>query len=204
MLTMLAAEPPSPTANELIHTALQANALADVRVEVTAIEGLDGRCTPSSAEAPVAVRNSGRLPVRLNGLKRDGSACEVWAWAHVRAWSHAWVTRKAVKAGESLDGSIELQNAELLANRSMATALSGDAVAARDLQEKTMLEASMVRRPGPGIGQQINVVLRIGALEVAQVATSIGCAHNRICARLMNGTRVEGEWSQGRLVVMAP
>ncbi len=160
-------------------------------------------CLVSRAEAAKSITASGHVAVHLFGRDASGRDCEGWAWATVHVFSRVLVTSRAVREGEPLEGAVRTDTREALEGRNALVELPGKAVAARSLPAgQALLESD--QRTGPRPGDTLDVVIRVGAVEVEQVGHAVPCVRGRTCAVLPSGKRVEGNYQKGRLLVEAP
>lgn len=199
-----AQRPPDVAAPALVQRAVAAAAAPGLRAEVLDWRpAVETRCEPERAEAIRLVTASGQVPLRVEGRDPRGARCEGWGWARVRAVAPALRASRAIRAGEPLAGAVALGEAEVVAGRRAVAELPGDAVAARPIAAGAPLEAAAIRT-GPPPGAPVTVVVRAGALAVAQPGRAVACGRERACAVLPSGRRVEGRVQDGALWVEAP
>ncbi|MEN9798012.1 MAG: hypothetical protein RL653_1708, partial [Pseudomonadota bacterium] len=73
-------------------------------------------------------------------------------------------------------------------------AVPADAVAARPLSAGEALTAAALSLAGPRAGERVDVVVRMGTLELKQPGVVVPCPGSRLCARLPTGRKVEGRY----------
>jgi hypothetical protein len=118
----------------------------------------------------------------------------------VRLVGTVLVASKAVAAGAPLRDAVAPQERELRSGRAPLSRLPDDAVAGRAIAAGQVLEERDLR-VGPVLGDEVTVVLRLGAVKVEQVGRAVPCSHGRACAQMPSGKRVEGSWQGGRIHV---
>ncbi len=171
--------------------------IADFRPELVA------RCTVTRAELPAPLVGSGRIAVRLTGTLQDGGPCDGWGWAVVRVLAPVLVAQRAVSVGSPLVDAVTPREREILPGRTPLSRLPADAVAGRPLAAGQVLDERDLRS-GPGLGDAVTVLIRLGGLRVEQVGRAVPCSRGHACAQMPSGKRVEGAWSGGRILVEAP
>lgn len=175
--------------------------LPEARVEASDFRPeLPQGCTVIAAELPGPLTTSGRIPVRLSGSLPDGERCSGWGWVVARLVAPALVASRAIPAGTPLEGAVTRQERELRAGQSPVFPLPAGAVAGRAISAGQVLEERDLR-VGPVLGQDVTVLLRLGAIRVEQVGRAVPCARGRACAQMPSGKRVEGTWQGGRIHV---
>jgi len=196
---MLAAAPPGPMVRAALERAL---AVPGARLEVLSIQapGDDG-CAVESAEALGMVRGSGRATVRLTGRMASGAGCASAVFAAVRVTAPAWVLTRPVRTGEPLAGAARLEEREVRPGHLPVATLSAETTVARPLAGGTVLEAEHLAPAGPAPGAEVEVVVNARGLVLQQSGRAVPCSRGRACALLPSGTRVEGSWTDGRLLV---
>lgn len=191
----------APTA---VEQAVAAATAPGLRAEVLEYRpAVETGCAPERAEALREVAASGQVALRVEGRDAGGARCEGWGWARVRAVAPALRATRAVRAGEALAGAVSLGEAEVIAGRRALAELPEGAVAARPLSAGAPVESGALRT-GPTPGAALTVVVRAGALAVAQPGRAVACGRERACAVLPSGRRVEGRLQDGALWVEAP
>ena len=143
---------------------------------------------------------SGRIPIRLSGSLPDGERCGGWGWVMARLFAPALVASRALPAGAPFKGAVTQQERELRTEQLPLVQLPADAVSARAIAAGQVLEERDLR-VGPVLGQDVTVLLRLGAIRVEQVGRAVPCARGRACAQMPSGKRVEGTWQGGRIHV---
>jgi hypothetical protein len=202
-------------ADPALMAAVSAALVAAATVPDARIEGLSvdrprnacGAAVPERVEIPRPVDGSARLAVKLIGPARGAAPpCETWGWARFRLLAPVPVAGRAVRAGEPLAGATRLDEREIKAGHPPAdlASLEAGATADRTLVPGQMVEADMVRAPGPRPGDPVKVVLVAGALAIEQTGRSVPCARNHNCAVLPSGKHVDGAFVDGRLLVQMP
>lgn len=171
--------------------------IADFRPELVA------RCTVIRAELPAPLAGSGRIAVRLTGTLPEGGPCDGWGWAVVRVLAPVLVAHRAVPVGSPLLDAVAPGERELLPGRTPLSRLPAGAVAGRPLAAGQVLDDRDLRS-GPGLGDAVTVLIRLGGLRVEQVGRAVPCSRGHACAQMPSGKRVEGTWRDGRLLVEAP
>lgn len=193
IVTLLLAATPAA----LAQPALQSKGL---RVEVIDTHvGVEKGCAITRLIPDEAPRASGVVGLGVEGTDARGARCSGRGWARVRVFAPVWVTTRAVRSGESLDGAVVRVEKELGANLSPLPAVAVGALARTSLAKGLVLEPRHVRDAGPGAGEHVLVVVELGAVRLEQDGVLVSCA--RPCARLANGRRVEGALVDGKLVV---
>ncbi|MBL8918646.1 MAG: hypothetical protein JNJ54_07300 [Myxococcaceae bacterium] len=183
----------------LVIEAIQASSDVSHRVEVVESHlGLPSGCVPRRVLVDDAARASGVLGLGVEGTSTRGR-CEGRGWARVRVFAPAWVTTRALKGGERLEGAISQVERERGSAAAPLTELDPGALAATSLAKGLVLEARHVRGSGPGPGDRVSVIVEHGEIQLEQDGVLVACA--KTCARLGNGHRVEGELVNGKLKV---
>lgn len=165
-------------------------------------EGVTGTmsgCTAQRASVASAAQRSGRVSVRVDGIRADGSPCAAFVAAHVRVYEELIVAAADIAEGDLVDARLRVDRVERTgASRGLVrSALPRQARAARSLPAGTVLRASDVV-VGPSVGATLRVVARAGAIRVeqqAQVTTcpsQAGSSPTLVCATLRGGKRVSG------------
>ncbi|MES1172622.1 MAG: hypothetical protein ABUL77_05255 [Bacteroidota bacterium] len=200
-------------AEETLRSPVLADALSaaatvpGARVEIVALDRSAGDCVTSGpaarAEVPRPIEGSGRFAVKLTGARPGGAACETWAWARVRVFAPVTVAERAIRAGEDLAGATRVEEREIKAGHVPAVMTAG-AVADRALGAGQVIEADVVRAPGPRPGEPVKVLIVAGALVVEQIGRAVSCGRGATCAVLPSGKHVEGTLVDGRLLVRTP
>ena len=113
------------------------------------------------------------------------------------------VTTRPVRTGEPLRAATVIAERELRGQGALAT-LAEDAVAARPLSEGQIVDSTASRRQGAAPGERVKVRVVTGALQVEQAGQIVACGPDRTCAVLPSGRHVEGQFSEGVLLVVAP
>lgn len=195
-----AALPPAP----VVEAFEKAVPLPGARVEIADFHPeLAARCAVIRAELPAPLAGSGRIAVRLSGTLPEGGPCDGWGWAVVRVLAPVLVAQRPVPVGSLLLDAVAPRERELLPGRTPLSRLPADAVAGRPLAAGQVLDERDLRS-GPGVGDAVTVLIRLGGLRVEQVGRAIPCSRGRACAQMPSGKRVEGAWRDGRLLVEAP
>jgi hypothetical protein len=158
------------------------------RVELTAWDA-PTRCKGEFVSAPFDA--SGRVPVRVRG-----KSCQAWGWATVRVYLPIATLTRDVKPNETVDGAWTVT--ELEPTGAALTNAPKGATATRWLRKGQRLTPTDLR-VGPRPGTPITVRLVSGALSLEQRGTIVNCTG--ICAALPSGKKVEGQLSDGVLVV---
>lgn len=203
MLAALATVLLAVAPGDLVRAALErALALPGAQLEVLSIQApRDTGCTLESAEAMGLVNGSGRVTVRLTGRNASGAGCASAAFAAVRVTAPAWVLTRTVRTGEPVAGAARREDHELRPGHLPLATLSPGATAARPLAVGTVLEADHLAPDGPAPGTEVQVVVNARGLVLRQSGRAVPCSRGRACALLPSGTRVEGSWTDGRLLV---
>ena len=158
----------------------------------------DGPATRMEAARPID--GSGRVALKLTGVKASGRPCEVWAWARVKVYADVPVARRAIRAGEELGDAVRSEEREIKPGHVPAT-LTPASIAERALGAGQMIEADAVRAPGPRPGESVKVAIVSGTLFIEQTARVVSCGRGRVCAVLPSGKHIEGTLENGRLKV---
>jgi flagella basal body P-ring formation protein FlgA len=157
-------------------------------------------CTVIAAELSGPLTTSGRIPVRLSGSLPGGERCSGWGWVMARLLAPALVASRALPAGTPLEGAVTPQEREVRTGQLPVLQLPAGAVAGRAIAAGQVLEERDLR-VGPVLGQDVTVLLRLGAIRVEQIGRAVPCARGRACAQMPSGKRVEGTWQGGRIHV---
>jgi hypothetical protein len=146
---------------------------------------------------PSRVLGSGRVAVRYHG-----NHCEGWAWVKLKVTVQRLAARKALKAGDLIDGATELVSSDLRPGDDGLETIPQGARAASDIPAGAMLTADRVRI-GPAPGASIEVLIQAGAIAVEESGTVVRCSGRgeKVCASLPTGRRVSGHLDDGRLLV---
>lgn len=193
-----AAEIPAPVA-AAVEGAVPAELGA--RLEILAWKQSRPECIATAASVERAITGSGRYAVKLTG-QAGKSACDAWGWVQLRLFAPAFITTRAVRAGEPLEGAVKESEKEVRAGRAPAQVGAG-AKAGRHLGAGQLVEATHLDAGAPGTGESIKVVVQAGALSVSQNGRAVPCGRGRVCAVLPSGKHVEGRLEAGVLVVEA-
>ena len=121
----------------------------------------------------------------------------------MRLFGQLWVTRQPIAAGAPLADSVGRVEREITLGADPVE-IEGGEIAAQSLAAGRVLEAGLIRRPGPTAGGRVSVVLQWGGLRVQEVGSLVSCSGGRSCARLPSGKQVEGVLSGDRLLVESP
>jgi hypothetical protein len=181
---MLSATPPLP----LVQAVADA-APAGLRAEVTSFQGKLGACRPLRASLRSGLDGSGRYAVRV-----EGSGCGAWGWAEVKVYGRTAVAVRPVARGERLEGAVAWVERPVRRGEQRLDAVPADAVAARPLSAGEALTAAALSLAGPRAGERVDVVVRMGTLELKQPGVVVPCPGSRLCARLPTGRKVEGRY----------
>ncbi|MBM4379201.1 MAG: hypothetical protein FJ086_07865 [Deltaproteobacteria bacterium] len=181
---LLAAAPPAP----LVRAVAEA-APAGLRAEVTSFDGRLGSCRPLRASLKSTLEGSGRYAARV-----DGNSCGAWGWAEVKVYGRAAVALRALQRGDPLDGAVQYLERPVRRGEQRVEAVAEGAVAARAISAGEPLTPAALSLAGPLPGERVEVVVRMGALEVKQPAVVVPCVGIRLCARLPSGRKVEGRY----------
>jgi hypothetical protein len=203
MLTVNAAEGAEPVSPPIVLALEQALSFPGARIDSAAEERSTARvCTAREASVPRPVDGSGRVAVKVAGVK-GGAPCEVWTWVRVRVTADVPIAKRPVRAGEPIADAVTTEARELRAGATPARIVPG-AVATRNLAAGQVVLADAVGAQTLRPGERVKVVVVSGALSVEQAARSIPCTRGRSCAVLPSGKQVEGDLVDGRLVVALP
>jgi len=165
--------------------------------------GSSADCRATSAELLRPIDGSGRVAVKVTGRSAHGKSCDAWTWVRVRVVARVAVAARALVAGDRLDGATVIEERELRVGH--APALIGPAsVVARAVGAGQVIEAALVSEPMLRPGQTVKVVIVSGSLVIEQTGRAAPCVRGRSCATLASGKLVEGELSDGKLMVQAP
>ena len=167
------------------------------RLEILAWKQSRPECVATAASVERAITGSGRYAVKLTG-----KGCDAWGWVNLRLYAPAFVTTRAVRAGEPLEGAVKESEKEVRSGRAPAQVGAG-AKAGRHLGAGQLIEATHLDAGAPGTGESIKVVVQAGALSVSQNGRAVPCGRGRVCAVLPSGKHVEGRLEAGVLVVEA-
>jgi hypothetical protein len=198
-----ATPPAAATAAQAVDAAL---AVPGARAEVVEVRATAGAsCPMARVEALRPVTGSGEVPLRFTGTGDDGRACQGFGWARVHVTAAGLVAARTVRAGEPLADAVAPGEIELRPGRPPPLgALPPGARAARTLAAGAPVLGDDVRA-GPGPGEPITVVVRIGGgLEITQDGRAIPCTRGHACAVLPGGRRVEGRFEDGHLLLESP
>lgn len=160
-------------------------------------------CHPARWSALRPVAASGQAALRFTGATEAGTPCVGYAWAPVRVLAPAATASRAVRAGEPLEGAVQVSELEVRPGQRPVADLPPGAVAVRDLKAGTPIDESALR-VGPAPGSPVAVLVRAGALTIEQPGRAIPCPRGLACALLPSGRRVEGRMAGGRLLVEIP
>ncbi len=181
--------------------------ISGARVDVVALDRPAGDCVTTGAaalmEASRPIDGSGRVAVKLTGLRPAGSACEIWAWARVRVFAQVPIAAHAIRAGETLMPAVRTEEREIKSGHVPAV-LTDTSTAARAVGVGQIIEAGTVSADVPRAGQPIKVLIVSGALVVEQIGRAVPCGRGSACAILPSGKHVEGTFADGRLTVQLP
>jgi hypothetical protein len=185
---------------EALHAA--APRLAD-RVAILSYRAeIPSACNVDGAEVIGGLAGSGQTILRLQGTQ-GGLACEGWATVQLRLFGHLWVTRQPIAAGAPIAEAVGRVEREIVPGLKPVE-LSGSEIASQSLAAGRLLEAGLVRRPGPTPGARVSVVLQWGGLKIQQVGSLVSCPGDLSCARLSSGKQVQGVLSGSQLLVESP
>lgn len=197
----------APEAPAFVVSALEAAVTAPgAHVRVTSYNAhVPPGCRATRAEIGWPVERGGRVMIRLvsDGDAAAGKACVGWASADVKLLGLVAVTTRPVRAGERLDGAVEMVEREL-PPRGGLTSVPRDALAARALAAGVVLDPAVVRIPGANPGDAVRIQVTAGALRIEQPGRLIACGNGRTCAALPSGRHVEGVLQDGVLLVEMP
>lgn len=199
LLGVSGATPPAAVV-EALHAA--APRFAD-RVAILSYRAeLPSACKVDGAEVVGGLVGSGQASVRLQGTQA-GLACEGWATVQLRLFGHLWVTRQPIAAGAPVAEAVGRIEREIVPGLQPAE-LSGGEIAAQALAAGRLLEAGLVRRPGPTPGARVSVVLQWGGLKIQEAGSLVSCPGDLSCARLPSGKQVQGVLNGSQLLVESP
>lgn len=185
--------------------AIQSAAGPGVRVEAQDFRiPSDPGCRVKAAVLDHRLTRSELLAVRIKGTHADGEACEVTGWVRLRAYRAVLVTANKIEAGQPLAPSVHSEEREWKGGLPPVVQLPEGAVAARPLMAGTPLALSSIREAGPNNGATVRVLLRHGPIELEAEGRAVPCIKGHACALLASGRRVEGVWSDGRIVWEVP
>lgn len=194
---LLAAAPAAPP---VVERALrEAVALPGARLELVSFTP-HGACEAQQAEvAPLSA--SGTVAVRLQGRTAGGRPCAAAAFAQVRLFGPAWTAVRTLAVGQPLEGATQQADRELRAGHPPAATIPAGAVAARPIPAGAVVEEGHLLDPAWAPGAPVRVVVRAGAIALAQQGRLVPCAAGRACAVLPSGRRVEGRRGEGELLL---
>ena len=180
------------------------------RVEILAVDPPTADCQLASPfgrgdmgfEVPSAVEGSGRVAVKLTGVRAGGAECHLWLWARVRITAEVPIARRVIRAGDSLAEAVTFEVREIHPGHSPAAICEG-CVADRFVGAGQVVESAAVRAPGLQSGEPVKVVLVSGSLLAEQNGRAISCGRGQ-CAVLPSGKHVQGTLVDGRLMVRVP
>jgi len=181
---LLAAAPPAP----LVQAVAEA-APPGLRAVVTSFDGRLGNCRPLRASLRSALEGSGRYAVRV-----DGNGCGAWGWAEVKLYGKSAVALRALQRGEPLDGAVHYVERPVRRGEQRVESVAEGTVAARAISAGEPLTPAALSLAGLLPGERVEVVVRMGSLELKQPAVVVPCAGSRLCARLPSGRKVEGRY----------
>jgi hypothetical protein len=181
---LLAAAPPAPVVRAVAEAAP-----TGLRAEVTSFDGRLGSCRPLRASLKSTLEGSGRYAVRV-----DGNGCGAWGWAEVKVYGRTAVALRALQRGDSLDGAVQYLERPVRRGEQRVEVVAEGSVAARAISAGELLTPAALSVAGPLPGERVEVVVRMGALELKQPAVVVPCNGSRLCARLPSGRKVEGRY----------
>ena len=191
-----AGQPLPAAVDQALATAL---AVPGARLDVRSYQPASSvNCPVTQASLEQVVEGSGRYPVKVSGR-----GCAGWAWVELKVFANVLVTTRAVRAGENLEGAAVSQDREVRPGRQPAANVTG-AKAARPLTRGQLIEKEHVEQAGPPVGAPVKVIVRAGALSIAQNGRIVSCGRGRTCAVMPSGKHVEGLIVEGQLIVEAP
>lgn len=197
----------APPSRALVEALSSALTIPGARADVVSLEQTGGDCRTDGphmrVEAPRPIDGSGRVALKLTGVRAGGRSCEVWAWARIKVFADVPVARRAVRAGEVLADAVRTEEREIKPGHVPAI-LTTTSVAERSVGVGQMIEAEAVRAPGPRPGELVKVLILSGALAVEQTGRVVPCGRGRVCAVLPSGKHLEGTFQDGRLKVELP
>lgn len=194
----------SPTLKAALASAVT---IPGARADVVSLDKVGSDCRTDGAstrmEAARPIDGSGRVALKLTGVRSSGRPCEVWAWARVQVFAEVPVARRAIRAGEGLADAVRIEEREIKPGHIPAT-VTPASIAERALGAGQMIEAEAVRAPGPRAGESVKVVIVSGSLAIEQVGRVVPCGRGHVCAVLPSGKHIEGTLVDGRLKVELP
>lgn len=195
---LLAAAPAAPP---VVERALrEAVALPGARLELVSFTP-HGACEAQEAEVAQPISASGTVAVRLLGRSPGGRPCAGAGFAQVRLFGPAWIAVRTLAVGQPLEGAAQQADRELRAGHPPAAAIPPGAVAARPIPAGAVVEEGHLLDPAWAPGASVRVVVRAGAVALAQEGRLVPCAAGRACAILPSGRRVEGRRAEGELLL---
>lgn len=144
---------------------------------------------------------SGRITLKVAGITPI-KHCEGTASVQVRAFAPVAVSMRALNAGDSLDGAVELIEQEVARNKHPLREIPSGMTAVHPVRAGVVVDASDVRQERPQLGTSIQVVIRSGGLSIEQTGRVASCDRDQVCAQLPTGKRVAGRMVSGHLEVM--
>jgi hypothetical protein len=194
----------SPALQEALASAVT---IPGARADVLSLEKTGGDCVTGGPatrmEAARPIDGSGRVALKLTGVRPSGRPCEVWAWARIKVFADVPVARRAIRAGEGLADAVRTEEREIKPGHIPAT-VTPASIADRALGAGQMIEAEAVRTPGPRPGESVKVTIVSGSLAIEQTGRVVSCGRGRVCAVLPSGKHIEGTLENGRLKVELP
>lgn len=204
ILTVTPADGAESAGPALVDAIERAVSISGARVDSASEEKPVARTCPSrEVIVPRAVDGSGRIAVKIVGVKAGGVPCEVWTWVRVRLVADVAVTRRAVRSGDSMADAVVMQTREVMPGRPPAQLQPG-AVATRAIAAGAVVESDAVAAATVRPGDTVKILVVSGSLAVEQTGRATPCARGRSCAQLPSGKHVEGDLINGRLVVALP
>jgi hypothetical protein len=199
--------PASPASPELQAALASALTIPGARADIVSLEKTGGDCVTDGPttrmEAARPIDGSGRVALKLTGVRSTGRSCEVWAWARIKVFAAVPVARRAIRAGEGLADAVRTEEREIKPGHVPAT-VTAASIAERSLGAGQMIEAEAVRAPGPRAGETVKVLIVSGALVIEQLGRVVSCGRGHVCAVLPSGKHIEGTLENGRLKVDLP
>ena len=157
-------------------------------------------CMLKQVELPSAVAVSGRLVLKVAG-ESPIKHCEGTAWVDVRAYARVAVAMRALNAGDSLDGAVELIEQEVPRSKHPLREIPSGMAAVHPVRAGVVVDISDVRQERPQLGASIQVVIRSGGLSIEQTGRIASCDRDQVCAVLPTGKRIAGKIVAGHLEV---
>jgi hypothetical protein len=183
---------------ELARRLLPSVTISGARLDVVGLEpALPSSCQLEEVTPQAPISTSGRVAVRLSGR-----GCPPWVWARLELRAPVFVTSRAVRPHERLAAA--LTRDERLVIGAPATSVAPGALAARALPAGAVLRAGDVADARPAAGSAVEIVARVGALEVVTKGALVPCTHDATCAVTPTGQHVRGRLEGNRLVVETP